>query len=110
MSHTAQDWLHLAARGVNNLSEPIARSSFLLLPDLKVIKQHGHSTTQDREPVSDGYTAPHYHRGRLTIHLSLVLDSSALRFSFGPSPLTWGNMQISHFKTPCIGTMRLSCL
>ena len=29
------------------------------LPDspLKVIKRHGHSTTQDREPVSDGYTA-----------------------------------------------------
>jgi len=29
---------------------------------LKVIK-HGHSTTQEREPVSDGYTARHYDGG-----------------------------------------------
>ena len=54
---------HLAVRIVDRMSAPIPRSSFLLLSDLKVIKQHGDSTTQDREPVSDRYTPRHYHGG-----------------------------------------------
>ena len=38
---------------------------------LKVIKQHGDSATQDREPVSDGYTPRHYYGGSRSISASI---------------------------------------
>ena len=48
-------------------SEPVAPvpcSSFSLSPRppniLLKVNKHGDSTTQDREPVSDGYIAQHY--------------------------------------------------
>jgi len=51
------------SRWVPRADQPHVRTDPFLLPDHKVIKQHGDSTTQDREPVSDGYTARRYHGG-----------------------------------------------
>jgi len=66
MSHTPRERMTLAAFSRAKRQQRVRADCTFLLPSPprpQSDQQHGHSTTQDREPVSDRYTPQHYHGG-----------------------------------------------